>query len=67
MNLNPTELLQDLKKPSSSFPFKTLEDWFKRAGITNGYQSKPCLDPTDKDCPDTAPNKKSQEVSFHRL
>jgi len=34
----------------------------KRAGITNGYQSKPCLNPADPECPETAPNKQSQQV-----
>ena len=32
-----------------------------QAGITTGYQEKPCLDPLDGDCPDTAPNKGSEE------
>ncbi|EZA47071.1 Protein patched [Ooceraea biroi] len=61
-NLNPSSLLNDMKKLEFSFPFKTLEDYMKRAGITNGYQSKPCLNPADAECPETAPNKKSQEV-----
>ncbi|XP_046629599.1 protein patched isoform X1 [Neodiprion virginianus] len=60
-NLNPTEMLEQMKKLPFVFSFKTLEDYMKRSGITNGYQSKPCLDPTDKDCPETAPNKKSQQ------
>ncbi|XP_076289551.1 protein patched isoform X3 [Lasioglossum baleicum] len=60
-NLNPTGMLDEMKK-QFVFPFKTLEDYMKRAGITNGYQSKPCLDPTDPECPETAPNKKSQQV-----
>ncbi|ROT62980.1 putative hedgehog receptor patched [Penaeus vannamei] len=33
------------------------------AGITTGYQEKPCLDPTDPECPETAPNKHSKEES----
>ncbi|XP_012276019.1 protein patched isoform X2 [Orussus abietinus] len=61
-NLNPSGMLEEMKKMSFAFPFKTLEDYMKRAGITNGYQSKPCLDPTDPDCPETAPNKKSQQI-----
>lgn len=56
-------MLDEMKKLQFMFPFKTLEDYMKRAGITNGYQSKPCLDPTDPECPETAPNKKSQQVS----
>nr|CAD7431039.1 unnamed protein product [Timema monikensis] len=33
-----------------------------RAGISNGYQGKPCLDPSDTECPETAPNKMSGQV-----
>ncbi|TGZ37491.1 Protein patched [Temnothorax longispinosus] len=63
-NLNPTTLLDEIKNliESSKFPFKTLEDYMRRAGITNGYQSKPCLNPADPECPETAPNKQSQKV-----
>ncbi|XP_020282533.1 protein patched isoform X4 [Pseudomyrmex gracilis] len=61
-NLNPSRMVDEMKKLQFTFPFKTLEDYMKRAGITNGYQSKPCLNPTDPECPETAPNKKSQQV-----
>lgn len=61
-NLNPTALLDEVKQMGFMFPFKTLEDYMKRSGITNAYQSKPCLDPQDAECPDTAPNKKSGQV-----
>ncbi|XP_011634801.2 protein patched, partial [Pogonomyrmex barbatus] len=60
-NLNPSTLVDEIKKLQISFPFKTLEDYMKRAGITNGYQSKPCLNPADPECPETAPNKISQK------
>ena len=30
-----------------------------QAGITTGYQRRPCLDPSDPQCPDTAANKAS--------
>nr|CAD7410068.1 unnamed protein product [Timema poppensis] len=33
-----------------------------QAGISNGYQGKPCLDPSDTECPETAPNKMSGQV-----
>lgn len=46
------------------FPFDTLEHYMKRAAISTGYTEKPCLNPKDSLCPDTAPNKKSQQVSF---
>lgn len=52
------------QKKSDDFPFSILEAYMKRAGITSGYQTKPCLDPTDPRCPETAPNKQSQEVIF---
>ena len=35
---------------------------FLQAGITSGYQEKPCLNPFDPDCPATAPNKESRQV-----
>ena len=57
-------MLNEMKKLTHSFPYKTLEEYMKRAGITNGYQSKPCLNPKDPECPDSAPNKRSQQVSF---
>lgn len=70
-HLNPTKLVQDMKKMDfDQFPFSTLESYMKRAGITTAYQEKPCLNVSDPLCPDTAPNKKSQQVtspyhSFH--
>ena len=61
-NLNPTRMLEEMKTVGFNFPFKTLEDYMKRSGITNGYQGKPCLNPKDPECPETAPNKKTGEV-----
>ena len=34
-----------------------------QAGITSAYQEKPCLNPHDPDCPTTAPNKETKQVS----
>ncbi len=34
-----------------------------QAGITSGYQEKPCLNPHDPDCPATAPNKGTKQAS----
>ena len=31
--------------------------YIPQAGISTGYQEKPCLDPLDPLCPDSAPNK----------
>ncbi|XP_023725439.1 protein patched [Cryptotermes secundus] len=61
-NLNPQKLIQQMKPFGSAFPFDTLEDYMKRAGISSGYQEKPCLDPGDSECPPTAPNKLSRQI-----
>lgn len=41
------------------FPFEMLEQYMKHAGITTGYTEKPCLNPKDTQCPNSAPNKNS--------
>ncbi|XP_050403061.1 protein patched homolog 1 isoform X2 [Patella vulgata] len=59
MNLNPQKLIQNLP---DAFPVEYMNESFKRAGITTAYQKKYCLDPSDPDCPITAPNKHSGEI-----
>uniref|UniRef100_A0A1B6DUL2 SSD domain-containing protein n=1 Tax=Clastoptera arizonana TaxID=38151 RepID=A0A1B6DUL2_9HEMI len=61
-NLNPMKLMENLKSMDTGFSYSTLEQHMKRAGISTGYQEKPCIDPNDKECPDTAPNKGSRQV-----
>lgn len=61
-NLNPTKMLDEMKTSTFNFPYKTLEEFMKRAGIGSGYQTKPCLDPLDHECPETSPNKFSEQV-----
>ena len=34
-----------------------------QAGVDSGYLEKPCLNPHDEQCPATAPNKNSDQVS----
>ena len=58
-SLNPLKLFERMKKIYTHFPFHVFRDFMKRAGINSGYQEKPCLDPRDTDCPQTAPNKNS--------
>nr|XP_021192438.2 protein patched [Helicoverpa armigera] len=60
--LHPQEVLEEVRKLRFQFPFSTMEAYMKRAGITSAYMKKPCLDPTDAHCPDTAPNKKTGNV-----
>lgn len=35
---------------------------FVQAGISSAYQEKPCLDPSDPECPYSAPNKNHTQV-----
>lgn len=53
-----------MKSLHDQFPFDTIQQYMKRAGISTGYTEKPCLDPKDPLCPETAPNKQSLKVSF---
>lgn len=59
-SLNPQEMLSKLRTLNQQFPFDMIEQYLKRAGISTGYTEKPCLNPNDPLCPDTAPNKKNK-------
>ena len=63
-SLNPSSLMQSMKKQMAdqkiAFDFNTVEQYMKRAAITSGYTEKPCLNPKDVQCPETAPNKNSE-------
>ena len=48
-----------MSKIFTTFPFAVFRDFMKRAGINSGYQEKPCLNPRDPECPESAPNKAS--------
>lgn len=61
-SLNPQGLLKSMKQLNLNFPFTTLENYMKRAGVTTGYIEKPCLDPKDALCPNTSPNKNSSQL-----
>ena len=65
-NLNPMELVRKMK---DQFPDgESMEQALIQSGITSAYQEKPCIDPSDDECPDTAPNKLSGQVgSFLHL
>ncbi|CAH1965017.1 unnamed protein product [Acanthoscelides obtectus] len=55
-NLNPSDLVAQMEQKENQFDYHTLRDYLKRAGITTGYQEKPCLNPRDPECPTSAPN-----------
>ncbi|XP_052257049.1 protein patched homolog 1-like isoform X2 [Dreissena polymorpha] len=64
-NLNPMEIVGKLKnhyEGQTKKEMEALEKVFRDAGVTTGYQEKPCIDPKDYDCPATAPNKQSLNV-----
>lgn len=62
-SLNPLAMIEQLQhsSPHASVPYNTIIAWMRRVGITTGYQHKPCLDPTDPNCPLSAPNKFTRE------
>jgi len=60
--LHPIQLFERMQEMFTSFPFEVFQDFMKRAGITSGYQNKPCLNPLDPQCPSTAPNKVNGRV-----
>jgi patched 1 len=66
-SLNPQQVLNTFKTQNYPFPFDTLEKYMKRAGISTGYTEKPCLNPKDPLCPETAQNKKSQMVKIEYM
>ncbi|XP_020815064.1 protein patched [Drosophila serrata] len=58
--LNPSSVMQYMKQ-KLSFDFETVEQYMKRAAIGSGYMEKPCLNPQNPNCPNTAPNKNSSQ------
>ncbi|GIZ04652.1 protein patched [Caerostris extrusa] len=59
-NLNPQQLIEAVKNYyATSKTLQAMETFMKRAGISTAYQERPCLNPNDEHCPDTAPNKNS--------
>nr|XP_006822692.1 PREDICTED: protein patched homolog 1 [Saccoglossus kowalevskii] len=61
--LDPLEILENLKDYSDYFgDLDALFGIFETAGIGHAYQTKPCLNPEDPDCPEKAPNKYTGQV-----
>ena len=59
--LNPSQLLQNMAD-AMKYDISAFKDIFTRAGISTGYQEKPCLNPQDPQCPNSAPNKKNLQI-----
>uniref|UniRef100_A0A8C5CG30 SSD domain-containing protein n=1 Tax=Gadus morhua TaxID=8049 RepID=A0A8C5CG30_GADMO len=65
MNLDPVKLMEELSQFTSLEGFKEMLD---KAQVGHAYMNRPCLDPTDPDCPLSAPNKglrESSDISGH--
>ena len=64
-NFDPKEFLEDLRR--ENIRVEGFEDMLEKADVGHGYMDRPCLNPTDPDCPLTAPNKNSTKVGHARL
>uniref|UniRef100_A0A7N6C055 SSD domain-containing protein n=1 Tax=Anabas testudineus TaxID=64144 RepID=A0A7N6C055_ANATE len=65
MNLDPVKLMEELSQFTSLEGFKEMLD---KAQVGHAYMNRPCLDPSDPDCPLSAPNKEqgeSPDISGH--
>lgn len=60
-NFDPMEFIADLKKMKISVD--TWEEMLIKAEVGHGYMERPCLNPSDPDCPSSAPNKNTTRVS----
>ncbi|XP_027889849.1 protein patched homolog 1 [Xiphophorus couchianus] len=56
-NFDPREFLEKLRR--AHIHVDSFEDMLEKADVGHGYMDRPCLNPADPDCPDTAPNKNS--------
>nr|XP_057924386.1 protein patched homolog 1 [Doryrhamphus excisus] len=59
MNLDPVKLMEELSQFTSLEGFKEMLD---KAQVGHAYMNRPCLDPSDSDCPLSAPNKEQGET-----
>lgn len=62
-NMNPVKIVENLVSNDRMHEYgRQLGDIMNSSGIGTAYQEKPCLDPYDVECPDTAPNKQSKQI-----
>lgn len=59
MNLDPLKLMEELSQFTSLEGFKEMLD---KAQVGHAYMNRPCLNPSDPDCPNSAPNKEQRQV-----
>ncbi|KAG7456958.1 hypothetical protein MATL_G00241440 [Megalops atlanticus] len=58
MNLDPLKLMEELSQFTSLEGFREM---LEKAQVGHAYMSRPCLDPNDPDCPQSAPNRDKRE------
>ncbi|KAM6948197.1 protein patched homolog 1, partial [Aplochiton taeniatus] len=59
LNLDPLKLLDELSQFTSLEGFR---DMLEKAQVGHAYMDRPCLDPSDPDCPHSAPNRELGET-----
>ncbi|XP_067928680.1 protein patched homolog 1-like [Watersipora subatra] len=59
-NMSP-RLLVDILRETMPYSFDVIQDTLRRTGISDGYIKKPCLDPSNPECPPEAPNYQSED------
>ncbi|XP_055008124.1 LOW QUALITY PROTEIN: protein patched homolog 1 [Boleophthalmus pectinirostris] len=58
MNLDPVKLMEEL---SLFTPLEGFKEMLDKAQVGHAYMNRPCLDPSDPDCPLSTPNKELRE------
>ncbi|KAM8930314.1 protein patched homolog 2 [Pelodytes ibericus] len=58
-NLDPIQLMEELGQFTSLDGFKEMLD---KAEVGQAYMERPCLDPTDSECPESSPNKNTRKT-----
>uniref|UniRef100_A0A8C4PWY8 Patched 2 n=2 Tax=Eptatretus burgeri TaxID=7764 RepID=A0A8C4PWY8_EPTBU len=58
-NLDPQELIRGMEAFRDLLNLRDLEELLERAQVGRAYMDRPCLDPQDPGCPDSAPNKQT--------
>lgn len=52
-NLNPTAVIDEV---NGFLDLRSIKNFFHRAGIGQAYLDRPCINPLDPECPESAPN-----------
>ncbi|MBN3302338.1 PTC1 protein, partial [Amia calva] len=59
INLDPVKLMEQLSQFTSLEGFREM---LEKAQVGHAYMNRPCLEPEDPDCPQSAPNKALREI-----